>query len=231
MFDLSWRWFGDIHYLVSDQWAGVISTIAAVICGALIGAERQRAEKPAGMRTLILICLGSAIFTQASILIVGTAMIGDRGRIAAQVVSGIGFLGAGAIIRERGLVIGVTTGAGIWATAAVGVVLGSGHIAAGLFFTILILITLTAAGAIDRFIMGPCRYETLHLIFDPADGKTRYKIRAILDSHQHDLDVRFEEPAEGRQAVAIQFCSTHRDHRTFLSALIGLPGVLHASDD
>ena len=52
--DYTWRWFGDIHLLVSDQWAGVISTIAAVLCGALIGAERQRAEKPAGMRTLIL---------------------------------------------------------------------------------------------------------------------------------------------------------------------------------
>jgi len=227
--DSIWPWLGDIHSVVPDHWAGVIATVAAVLCGALIGAERQRAQKPAGMRTLILICLGSAIFTQASILIVGVGIAGDRGRIAAQVVSGIGFLGAGAIIRERGLLIGVTTGASIWATAAVGVVLGGGHIAAGVFFTLLILATLTGARAIDRLIMGPCQFETLYLTFDPTDGKTRYKIQSILDNHQHDLEVRFEEAAEGRQRVAIQFCNAHRDHRTFLSALIGLPGVLRAS--
>ena len=106
-------------------------TLTSILCGGIIGIERQRAQKPAGMRTLILICLGSAIFTQASILLGDGWAEADRTRVAAQIVTGIGFLGAGAIIRERGLVIGVTTGAGIWATSAVGVIIGSGHIAAG----------------------------------------------------------------------------------------------------
>lgn len=240
MIDLSWPWFGDIHALVPVQWAGIISTVAAVICGALIGAERQRAQKPAGMRTLILICLGSAIFTQASILIAGAAvpldaaavgpiMNADRGRIAAQVVSGIGFLGAGAIIRERGIIIGVTTGAGIWATAAVGLVLGSGHIAAGAFFTILIVITLAAARGIERILIGPCRHETLRLVFEPGDGKARFQIQSILDKHQHDLDVSFKSPETGLQEVAIHYCNSHREHRAFLPALMAMPGVQQVS--
>lgn len=224
-----WQWFGDIHRVVEGHWAGLISTMAAVLCGALIGWERQRAQKPAGMRTLILICLGAAIFTQASILIVGAGLVGDRSRIAAQVVSGIGFLGAGAIIRERGLLIGVTTAAGIWATAAVGVVLGSGHVAAGLVFTLLILATLAAARWFDRVVMGPCRYETLHLIFDAEDGKTRFHIQSVLDDHEHDLEVVFQEPENARQEVAIRFCDAHRDHRAFLRSLIRIPGILHAS--
>ncbi len=227
--DYLWPWLGDIHLVLSDHWTGLVSTMAAVACGALIGAERQRAQKPAGMRTLILICLGAAIFTQASILIVGPGLIGDRSRIAAQVVSGIGFLGAGAIIRERGLLIGVTTAAGIWATAAVGVVLGSGHVAAGFVFTLLILSTLAAARWFDRVVMGPCRYKQLEILFDAEDGKTRFQIQGILDDHAHDLKVNFKEPDATRQEVTIQFCDAHRDHRTFLRPLMRLSGIVHVS--
>ncbi len=224
-----WNWFGDIHLLVDDHWAGAISTVSAVVCGALIGAERQRAQKPAGMRTLILICLGSAIFTQASILMAGVGVLADRGRIAAPGVTGIGFLGAGAIIRERGLLIGVTTGAGIWATAAVGVVLGSGHIAAGIFFTFLIALTLTASQWMDRVIGGVCRFETLRLKFDPADGKARFRIQAILDEHQHDEPVEYVEGQAQHDEVSIRYCTTHREHRAFIARLIALPSVTHAS--
>lgn len=228
---LDWHWFGDIHLLLDDHWAGVVATVSAVFCGAVIGAERQRAQKPAGMRTLILICLGSAIFTQASILIAGAGIIADRSRIAAQVVTGIGFLGAGAIIRDRGLLIGVTTGAGIWATAAVGVVLGSGHIAAGIFFTLLIAMTLAASQWMDRAIGGVCRFETLRLKFDPADGKTRFRIQAILDEHQYEESVEYAQHPEQYDEVSIRFCTTHREHRAFIARLIALPSVTHASRD
>lgn len=219
-----WNWLGDIHGVVGGHLSGVIVTLAAVFCGGLIGLERGRAQKPAGVRTLILICLGSAIFTQASILIAEQGLA-DRGRIAAQVVSGIGFLGAGAIIRERGLLIGVTTGAGIWATAAVGVVLGSGYVAAGFFFSLVIVATLAGVPAIDKYLLGPCVHKTLHIWFDPADGKTRLRIRAILDECLHEGRVHFEEPADGEQTVDISYCDSHRDHRIFLSPLMALGQV------
>lgn len=226
MLDRIWPYLGDLHQVLPTHWAGVVSTVAAILCGGLIGAERQRADKPAGLRTLVLICLGAAIFTQASVLLAGEGVASDRTRIAAQIVSGIGFLGAGAIIRERGMVIGVTTGAGIWATAAVGVILGGGYIAAGVFFTLLVVATLGTARLIDRIAVGPCRFQTLHLTFDPDHGKTRLRIQSILDRHQQEADISLESEAEGAPGEArIRFCHVHRDHRLFLNDLIKLDSI------
>ncbi len=229
MFDDLSLWLGDIHRIVSTEWAGVIVTFVAVLCGAMIGVERQRAQKPAGLRTLILICLGSAIFTQASLLL--AEGFADRTRIAAQIVSGIGFLGAGAIIRERGLVIGVTTGAGIWATAAVGVIIGGGYIAAGLFFSLLIMATLSAARFIDRLATGPCSVKTLRLEYDPDGGRTRLAIQATLDDHQHSETVTFDEPPDGPGIALIRYCDAHRDHRTFMSDLLRLKHITRMQQD
>ncbi len=227
--DVVWRWLGDFHLVMPEHWTGVAVTVAAVLCGGLIGFERGRAQKPAGMRTLILICLGSAVFTQASIMIADDGLA-DRGRIAAQVVSGIGFLGAGAIIRERGLLIGVTTGAGIWATAAVGVVLGSGYIAAGIFFSVVIVGVLAGVRASDRAILGPCRMKILRVRFDPADGKTRFRIRSILDEHQHEGKLVFEVMPDGTEKATIGYCDTHRDHRTFFRSLLRLDHIRRVED-
>lgn len=220
MLDALWPYLGDIHKVFPNHWAGVIATLASVFCGGIIGIERQRARKPADMRTLILICLGSAIFTQASILM--TVVAGDRSRIAAQIVSGIGFLGAGAIIRERGLIIGVTTGAGIWATAAVGVIIGSGHVAAGVFFALLICGTLAAAKLIDRIAMGPCHFKTLQLEYEPNGGKTRIAIQVILEEHQHNEPARYEEAPGTPSRAIIEYCDAHPDHHAFLPDLLEL---------
>ena len=219
-----WDWLGDLHLLLATHWVGVIVTVASAICGGLIGIERERAQKPAGMRTMILICLGSAIFTQASILISNGPMV-DRSRIAAQIVTGIGFLGAGAIIREGGLLIGLTTAAAIWATAAVGIVLGSGFVGAGVFFTLLIVATLTGARVLDRRVMGPCEHRSLRLVFDPSDGRTQFLIQGILDEHQHIEDAGFEVRPDGLHEALITYCQAHREHRTFLPSLMALPQV------
>ena len=103
-------------------WIKFCPLLAAVFCGGLVGLERYIHEKPAGMRTNILICLGACIFTIISKNIEGA----DPGRIAAQIVTGIGFLGAGAIIHGVGGVQGLTTAAGIWVVAAIGMACGSG---------------------------------------------------------------------------------------------------------
>lgn len=228
MLDQVWTYCGDIHQVADRHWVGIIVSLAAVICGGLIGAERTRAQKPAGIRTLMLICLGSAIFTQASILI--AADHADPSRIAAQIVTGIGFLGAGAIIRERGLVIGVTTGAGIWATAAVGIMLGAGYVVAGLLFTLLILGTLIGARGLDRLVLGPCKYRTLCVAFNASDGKVAHVIEGILDEHQYQGPVAYSGSAQER-IVSVRICETHREHRAFVRALVALPQVLHVRED
>lgn len=122
--------------------AGLRLLLAAVL-GGLIGFQRERAHKPAGLRTHILICMGSALFTSVSIL--GFTGAVDTSRIAAGIVTGIGFIGAGVIFRGmRGdQVMGITTAASIWITAAIGIAAGAGlyFIAAGAaILTYLVLI-------------------------------------------------------------------------------------------
>jgi putative Mg2+ transporter-C (MgtC) family protein len=109
--------------------------------GALIGIQREKAGKAAGIRTLALISLGSALFTVLSIFAFDTA---DPARLAANIVTGIGFLGAGTIIlrREEGIVEGLTTAATIWVTAAIGVAAGAGLYVVAIAAAILTLVTL-----------------------------------------------------------------------------------------
>ncbi|MEX2245712.1 MAG: MgtC/SapB family protein [Dehalococcoidia bacterium] len=102
-----------------DQWAIVGRIALAAVLGAVIGFEREYRGYPAGVRTMALVCVGSALFADMS------RVYGDNDRIAAQIVSGIGFLGAGLIFREGFSVRGVTTAATIWTTAAVGVAIGA----------------------------------------------------------------------------------------------------------
>lgn len=134
-------WYGDIHAALPQPFSSIVLVLSSLVAGTLIGLEREHRAKPAGVKTLSLICVGSTIFTIASILIAGDAA-GDRGRIAAQVVTGIGFLGAGAIIRDRGTIVGLTTGATIWVVAAVGVLIGVGYAVGGLSLTLLVVAVL-----------------------------------------------------------------------------------------
>lgn len=98
--------------------------VIAVLLGSLIGYERERRGKPAGVRTHGMVSLGAALFTVVSVH--GFHGTGDPGRVAAQIVTGIGFLGAGAILRQRDSIQGLTTAASLWVTAAIGLAVGVG---------------------------------------------------------------------------------------------------------
>src|SRR5437867_4356778 len=112
----------------------------AVLLGGAIGMERELRGKAAGLRTNILICVGSVLFTQLSTALAGPN--GDPGRIAAQIVTGVGFLGAGTIIHGKGSITGLTSAATIWLVAAIGVAVGAGqdYVAAGA--TLLVIVVL-----------------------------------------------------------------------------------------
>ena len=114
--------------------------LMAAALGAIIGFQRERAGKPAGIRTHSLICLGSALFAVASALGFVDA---DPSRIAAGIVAGIGFLGAGAILRTReGIVAGLTTAASIWVVAGIGVAAGAGMYLIAAAVTVIVLVIL-----------------------------------------------------------------------------------------
>ena len=113
-----------------------VRLLLAAIFGLAVGYERRSADKPAGLRTLSLVCLGSAIFTIISAFGFETA---DQSRVAAQIVTGVGFLGAGTILRSGVTISGLTTAATIWATAAIGMAVGSGLYKESVSGTVLVL--------------------------------------------------------------------------------------------
>src|SRR5687768_13958409 len=124
----------------------------AVLCGAIIGLERELKGKPAGFRTNILICLGAAMYMSVGLLLryEGEATGADPSRIAAQVVTGIGFIGAGCIIQERGRITGLTTAATIWVVAAIGIVAGAGYPILGFVSTVLVALTLAGLRSFEK---------------------------------------------------------------------------------
>jgi putative Mg2+ transporter-C (MgtC) family protein len=223
-------WLGDLHLVLDPPWVGFICIVASVLCGAFVGVERERRDKPAGLRTLILISVGSTIFTLASIMISTDNEHADPGRISAQIVTGVGFLGAGAIIHARGTVLGLTTGATIWAVAAVGVTIGSGFVAAGVCFTMVIFLTLTLLHRVEKFVGGPCQFRKVRVGYRSEAGKTRPQIQHVLDTYtipdQRCRDLPAAEGGASERVIEIIYCSYHRHHRDVLKELADIGGVV-----
>ncbi len=222
---MDWRYVTThLGEFIPSPWLQIALAISAVLCGAIVGAEREKREKPAGLRTLILVCLGSAAFTMVSYAFTSTS--GDSGRVAAQVVTGIGFLGAGAILHSAGAVRGMTTAATIWATAATGMVVGAGHVGAGLGLSVLVRVVLSAALALESRAWGDVHESRVEVSYQACGGRTRVRIeKAMEDYHVHSsLDP--SEPGEAAVSRAIiQFRLSRRHRREFLNELAALPGV------
>ena len=125
-----------------------IKIIVSILCGGIIGLERQLRGKPAGIRTSILICLGSQVFVSH-----GTSLAtGDQYRVLAQVVTGIGFLGAGLMISQEGTVRGVTSAAVIWVLAAIGATIGLGHFREAVVFVLVTVAVLSGVEYLENSI-------------------------------------------------------------------------------
>lgn len=136
------------------DWAYAIRLLVAAALGALIGLERELHDHPAGMRTHLLVAVGSAGFTVLSVSAF-QAPGADPGRIAAQIVTGIGFLGAGAILKEGATIRGLTTAASLWATAAVGMAAGAGAWLTAVAITAIVIVSLWPLRLVADRVIGP----------------------------------------------------------------------------
>jgi len=136
----------------------------AAVCGAMIGLERELKQKPAGFRTNILICVGSSMYMAIGMLLIrGDAVSGvDPTRIAAQVVTGIGFLGAGCIIQQGARITGLTSAATIWVVAAIGLVAGAGFPLLAFLSALMVLLTLAVLGPIEERFFHPSHADDFH---------------------------------------------------------------------
>ena len=152
----------------------VVRSLAAVLIGSLIGSERARHGRAAGMRTHILVCLGSCMTAMTSMYISQTLGVGDASRIPAQVISGIGFLGAGMIIlKANNIITGLTTAAGVWTTATIGIAVGYGYYIGAKIVTVLFLATIILFAKFER------HRKSAEVIYIELDNL--YKVNATLE--------------------------------------------------
>ncbi len=163
----------------------LIPVFLAIIFGGLIGLQRERHERPAGLRTHSLVCLGATVFTLVSYLGFPLATGFDPSRVAAGVVTGIGFIGAGVIFRQGLLVKGVTTAASIWISAAIGLALGTSLYYLAVIVTICGLIILSILKALENLVIHTPFY-TIQLTTE-EDFKDIEEIEKILGEMSSDI--------------------------------------------
>ncbi len=179
----------ELHFLMGENQTLVIQTIlralASVLIGGLIGSERARHGRAAGMRTHILVCLGACMTSMTGIFVSDyLGLQGDVLRISAQVISGIGFLGAGMIIlKSNNVIMGLTTAAGVWTTGTIGIAVGYGYYIGAMVVTVLFLVTIILFAKFER------RKKRTEIIYVEVDNL--YKINDILKTLEQTIPEPF----------------------------------------
>ncbi len=178
--------FHQVFELLRNELGVVLSStltrlVLAAILGGIIGLERQLRHKPAGLRTNMFICFGAAMFTVLSRQLAGTPA--DSARIAAQIIPGIGFIGAGSILHARASVTGLTTAATLFVVASVGMAAGGGLYLTAVFATVLILIALVLLGRMEHAFLLKSLTTTYEVTGSNVDAMLR-ELNRILDAEQ-----------------------------------------------
>jgi putative Mg2+ transporter-C (MgtC) family protein len=185
----------------------IIRITLTVLLSGLIGAEREWSGRPAGLRTHILVGVGAALVMLVSMY--GFGGTNDPARLAAQVVSGIGFLGAGAILRDRGDITGITTASTIWITAMIGLAVGNGFYFGSIFATIIVIFTLIALRYIETYINR--RIKTMTIIGDDSKPMLT-KIVEICDrNHMYITNIQAKVIDYGKNEALRLTASLSRD--------------------
>jgi len=211
-------YFQNMYHLFNYQ--DLFLVFLSIVMGLIIGAEREYKNKSAGLRTLMLVCVGSCTFTILSIKI-GVA---NPDRLAANIITGIGFLGAGAIFKDENKINGVTTACTIWVTAALGMCIGSGHIYLGILATLVVLFVLLLLVPLEQWI------DRKHKI-------QNYKITKVYEA---GIAGQFEKTAESFNLRAFKIWQSknddmltinwrvmghEKDHERLMTHLFNDPGI------
>ena len=192
-------WFTELlEYLREfNMWSITLRLVFAILIGGFIGIERGKQGRAAGMRTHILVCLGATLTTMIGFFITQVLQYsGDPMRISAQVISGIGFLGVGTILlKGRFQITGLTTAAGLWATAAIGIALGAGFYEGALITTLAAIITVTVLHKLE-FYLG--KNQTRFGIYVEIDSDRSVR-RAVdyLTNTYYASDIQVTSPRSG----------------------------------
>ncbi len=215
-----------IAFLNEFNWITICIRLAlAVLAGGIVGVERGRHGRAAGLRTHIMVCIGAAMTALVGIFVYrGNGMQGDSLRIAAQVVSGIGFLGAGMIIiKSNHMITGLTTAAGMWTTAIIGIALGYGFYLGAAVTTIFCVITATVFSKLERRRKGTVSYY-LETEVSKRVGAIEMEIRQKIDENALILTVSPKSNVPNTIGLQVSI-HNHKIDRPIREILENIPGI------
>jgi putative Mg2+ transporter-C (MgtC) family protein len=204
--------------------------LVAAVLGGAIGMEREMRGKAAGFRTNMLICIGAALIAEISIGIslLGDGPVSDPGRIAAQAISAVGFIGAGVILQARGHVTGITTAATIWVVVAIGLAVGAEMYTAAVGTTLFVLATLIVLGRMEwRLRERPHRHSVRIEMRADAGGVAH--LRSVLEGYGFEPVFSRAEERDGRLSASFRVVAGEKEFRRALEALISRPEITAVS--
>lgn len=216
------------------MWGAVLRMLIAMICGGIIGIEREYKRRPAGFRTHILICLGASLTTLTSqYLYLEMQWFTDLARLGAQVIAGMGFIGAGTIIvTKRRQVKGLTTAAGLFVSAIVGLAVGAGYVEAALIATALILIIELLLSRFEYFIMSTSR--NINLYIEYKENQSLIDMTEYLRTHKVGvIDLQITKSGAASQNPCAIFSldlPKKLSHDKLMTALSGVSGVVSVEE-
>jgi putative Mg2+ transporter-C (MgtC) family protein len=197
--------------------------LVACLLGALVGLEREFSRKAAGVRTNLLICMGSAFFTLLSAVLAGDANP-DKGRVASNIVQGIGFLGAGLILHNRSRVSGLTSAAAVFVVASIGMACGAGLYGAAVVAAIIVIVALEAVGLLER----RANLKIYPLIYEARGLEQTRMLQSILDAMDAAGErlTGMETDSIGElQRVTFPLTATKKQHDRLRGALLAEPAI------
>ncbi len=206
-----------------------VRMLLAVLCGGLIGLERESKRRSAGFRTHTLICIGASLTTLTSQYLIAAGLSTDPARLGAQVIAGMGFIGAGAIIvTSRRQVKGLTTAAGLWTSAIIGLAIGTGYYEAAIFTVLLVLFSELVLSKLEYFIISTARSMNVYIEF--ASSETLDEIVEELKTHNltiTDMEITKSRPSEGTHMSAILSLRFKKKiaHENIMATVSEIPGV------
>lgn len=213
-----------------------IRLVLALICGGMLGIERGLKKRPAGFRTYMLVCLGATLVMMTNQYICEKYQTGDPSRLGAQVISGIGFLGAGTIITTRhNRVTGLTTAAGLWTVACIGLALGIGFYEGAIIGTVLIFFAMSFMQTIDTRILNAAKYILVYVEFDQMTS-LKHLLATLKEKNIRIIEFETEntgheyEDKNGLTAIVTLRLPSKKMHLGLLELMNSVEGVAYVEE-
>jgi putative Mg2+ transporter-C (MgtC) family protein len=198
--------------------------VLAAVLGGIIGLERELKRRPAGLRTNMFICFGAAMFTILSNSL-ASSFGGDHTRIAAQIIPGIGFIGAGSILQSKGSVTGLTTAATLFVVASIGMAVGGGMYLDAIFATLLIFLALQVLGYLERrFSLKPLLMNYI-LVTEKSADEIVGEVNAVLEHLGKQMEGMRLAKINGKERIAFTVAGTRNEHKELMDSLRQSPDL------